>query len=167
MLLERGELSDHDQALLKAAVIASKKTGMPIHCHILEHNRVYDVVHLLEEENADLNKFLWAHADEAGHKETIKFAYDKGLWIGFDMIQVGTYEQKIEYLKEAIKAGQQDRILLSQDYDIHEALLKKGHAHNCTSFFKQFIPYCEERGISKETLINMMTKNPAEFYDVK
>ena len=167
LLLEKGDLTQHDQALLKAAVITNKKTGIPIHCHILEYKMVYEVVELLERENADLSKFLWAHADQDGHQETIQFAYDKGMWIGFDMIQVGTYDQKIEYIKQAIKDGHQDRILLSQDYEIHAELVKNGENHNCTSFFKSFMPFCEERGLSKDVLIHMMTKNPAEFYDVK
>ncbi len=167
LLLKKGKLSCHDQALLKAAVITSKKTGMPIHCHILEHKMVYDVVELLEIENADFSKFLWAHADKEGHQETIKFAYKKGMWIGFDMIQVGTYDKKMEYITEAIKNGYKERILLSQDYEIYDELVRNGDNHNCASFFKSFIPYCEEKGLSKDVLIKMMTENPAEFYDIK
>lgn len=166
LLLEKGKLSDHDKDLLRAAVIASKKTGIPIHCHILEYNMVYDVIKLLEEENADLSKFLWAHADQEGHEDTIRFAYNKGMWIGFDMIQVGTYDKKLKYIKQALKDEMQDRILLSQDCEIYAELVKNGDNHNCTSFFKKFIPYCEENGLSKDIIIKIMTRNPAEFYDV-
>jgi phosphotriesterase-related protein len=132
----------------------------------MEYQMVYDVIDLLEQEGADLSKFLWAHADEEGHVETIKYAYNKGIWIGFDMIQVGTYDKKVEYIKQAIKDGHQDRILLSQDYEMYAELVKNGEDHNCTSFFKEFIPYCEEKGLSKDMILNMMTKNPAEFYDI-
>ena len=166
LLLQRGVLSDHDKALLEAAVITNKKTGLPIHCHILEYKMVYEVIELLENIEADFSKFLWAHADQEGHQETIKLAYDKGMWIGFDTIQVGTYDQKVEYIKQAIEADQEDRILLSQDYDMYEEWINNGTSHNCTSFFKQFIPYCEARGISKSQILGMMTKNPAEFYDI-
>ncbi len=166
LLLEKGILNNHDQDLLKAAVVTTKKTGIPIHCHIMEYQMVYDVIDLLEQEGADLSKFLWAHADEEGHVETIKYAYNKGIWIGFDMIQVGTYDKKVEYIKQAIKDGHQDRILLSQDYEMYAELVKNGEDHNCTSFFKEFIPYCEEKGLSKDMILNMMTKNPAEFYDI-
>lgn len=166
LLLQRGVLSDHDKALLEAAVITSKKTGLPIHCHILEYKMVYEVIELLENVDADFSKFLWAHADQDGHSETIKLAYDKGMWIGFDMIQVGTYDQKIEYIKQAIETGQEDRILLSQDYDMYDELVKDGPNHNCASLFKQFIPYCEERGVGKSQILSIMTKNPADFYDI-
>jgi len=166
LLLKEGDFTDHDQDLLRAAVITSKKTGIPIHCHIMEYKMLYEVVELLEKDEFDLNKFLWAHADQDGHEETIQYAYNKGMWIGFDMIQVGTYEKKLKYLKQAIKDGHQDRILLSQDYEMYAELVKNGEKHNCTSFFKEFIPYCEERGINKDIIISMMTNNPAEFYDV-
>jgi phosphotriesterase-related protein len=167
LLLERGILNSHDKDLLRAAVITTKRTGIPIHCHIMEYQMVYDVIDLLEKEEADLSKFLWAHADQDGHIETIKYAYNKGIWIGFDMIQVGTYDKKVTYIKQAIKDGHMDRILLSQDYEMYDELKKHGDKHKCTSFFKEFIPYCENEGITKETLLNVMTKNPAEFYDVK
>lgn len=167
LLLRKGKLCSHDQDLLKAAVIANKKTGLPIHCHILEYDMVYDVIELLEKVNADFSKFLWAHADSEGHDETIKFAYDKGMWIGFDMIQVGTYDKKLKYIKQAIRNGQQNRILLSQDYEMHAEVVKNGKDHKCTSFFKEFIPYCEERGLSKNVILDIMTNNPAEFYDIK
>jgi Predicted metal-dependent hydrolase with the TIM-barrel fold len=57
--------------MLIAATIASKETGIPIHCHILEAKMVYEVIHVLDTENADYHKFLWAHADKEAHKETI------------------------------------------------------------------------------------------------
>jgi len=167
LLLEKGKLTNHDKDLLKAAVITNKKTGIPIHCHILEYQMVYDVIELLENEGADLDKFLWAHADQEGHSETIKYAYDKGIWIGFDMIQVGTYDKKLQYLKHALQSNQQDRILLSQDYELHAELKKNGSDHNCTSFFEKFIPYCEQNGIDSQVIFEMMTHNPSEFYDVK
>lgn len=166
LLLERGKLSDHDSDLLRAAVITSKHTGIPIHCHIMEHEMVYDVIELLEEEEADFSKFLWAHADKEGHEKTIQYAYEKGIWIGFDMIQVGTYEKKYEYLKFVLERGYSDKVLLSQDYDFYEEAVKENENNECTSLFQSFIPYCEKRGIERQVIESMMSVNSAEFYDV-
>ena len=64
LLLDRGVLSKVDKAMLIAAVKASKETGIPIHCHIMEAKMVHEVIQVLDTENADYHKFLWAHADE-------------------------------------------------------------------------------------------------------
>ncbi len=42
-----------------------------------------------------------------------------------------------------------------------------GRIINVQVFFKEFIPYCEERGLSKDVILDIMTNNPAEFYDIK
>lgn len=167
LLLNKGKLSDHDKALLKAAVKTSKRTGLPIQCHILEYEMVYDVIKLLEQENADMSKFLWSHADQEGHEDTIRFAYEKGIWIGFDMIQPDKYEEKIRYIKFVLKEGYGDKVLLSQDDDFYNDIMKNGNNHECTSLFKSFMPICEEKGIKRQVLEEMMTRNPAAFYDIE
>jgi len=166
LLLDEGELSDVDQDMLRAAVIASKKTGMPIHCHILESAMIYTVIDLLEIETADFSKFLWAHADKEGNFKAINHAISKGMWIGFDMIKDGTYDEKIKLIHEMIRLGHSDRIILSQDYDLYEEVSKKENDHPCSSFFTKFIPYCVANGIDQSLLETVLTSNPANFYNI-
>lgn len=167
LLLDRGELSLVDQAMLIGGVKASKKTGMPIHCHILEAHMVYDVISLLEKENADFSKFLWAHADKEGDLEAIKVAASKGMWIGLDMIKDGTHEEEVKLLKQVIELGFKNQVLLSQDYDFYEEAIEKGDNHPCASFFEKFIPYCKNQGIADDVLEKILKNNPADFYDIK
>ncbi len=165
LLLDRGDFSTVDQEMVRAAVMASKETAMPIHCHILEAEMLYSVIDLLEEENLDLSKFLWAHASKEGDFDAINYGVDKGIWIGFDMIREGTYEKNFELISKAIKLGFEDKVLLSQDYDFYEQAVEHNNPQSCVSFFTKFIPYCYNYGMSENIIDKMITENPANFYD--
>ncbi len=165
LLLDEGELKDVDKEMLKAAVITSKKTNLPIHCHIFEANMVYDVIDLLEKEEADLSKFLWAHSDFQGQLESINYALRKGIWVGFDIIRIEHHDRVIKLLKEMIKSSQTDKIILSQDYEFYTQY-NRNKAHVCYSIFTDFIPLCKTNGIPEALLIKMLTENPANYYDI-
>lgn len=167
LLLDRGMLSKVDKAMLIAAVKTSKKTGLPIHCHILEAKMVHEVIQVLETENADYHKFLWAHADQEAHIETVKLAAEKGMWIGIDNVRMGTSPEKFELLSYVMSLGYGHKVLLSQDYDFYSEAKKSIEDHVCTVIFDEFIPYCSANGIDKQEILRLMTENPANFYDVE
>lgn len=166
LLISRGALSKPDEAMLIAAVMASKQTGMPIHCHILESETVLEVIALLEREEAVFSKFLWAHADEVNDLETIKIASEKGLWLGIDNVREGTHENRCELLKSIIEMGYGERVILSQDYDFFDEVTSKGEETPCTSLLNNFIPYCMNQGMEKVWLDKFLIDNPATFYDI-
>lgn len=166
LLLDKGMLSKVDKAMLIAAVKASKETGIPIHCHIMEAKMVHEVMQVLDTENADYHKFLWAHADEEANKETVKLAAEKGMWIGIDNVKKGTSPEKLELLNYVMSLGYGHKVLFSQDYDFYSEAKKSIPNHPCTSIFDEFLPYCSERGIDSKEILRMMTENPANFYDV-
>jgi phosphotriesterase-related protein len=166
LLLDKGGLSGTDKAMLVAAVRASKETGIPVHCHILEAEMVHEVIRVLDGENADYNKFLWAHADHEANRETVKLAVKKGMWIGIDNIRKGTSAQKYELLNYISSLNYSHKVLLSQDYDFYSEGKESLDHHPCTSIFDEFIPYCIANGTNRQELIRIMTENPANFYDV-
>lgn len=161
--LSKVDLSKADCAMLVAAVKASNETGMPIHCHILEAEMVNTVMDLLDAEKMDYSKFLWAHADEESHIETIKCAAEKGMWLGIDNIRKGTSPERFDLLKNVISLGYGHKVLLSQDYEFFIEAKQDGHP--CTVIFDEFMPYCAENGLDEEEIIRIMTENPAKFYD--
>lgn len=167
LLLDRGVLSKADKAMLIAAVRASKETGLPIHCHILEAKMVLEVIQVLDAEKADYHKFLWAHTDKEAHKETIKLAAEKGMWLGMDTVRKGTSPERFELLRYVMSLGYGHKVLLSQDYDFYEEATQSIEDHPCTVIFDEFIPYCSAHGMEKQGIIRMMTENPANFYDVE
>lgn len=166
LLLDKGQLSNSDKAMLVAALKASKETGMPIHCHILEAKMVHEVIEVLDAEHADYHKFLWAHADQESNKETVKLAAEKGMWIGIDNVRKGTSPEKFELLKYVMSLNYEHKVLLSQDYEFYAEGKESLESHPCTTIFDEFIPYCFEHGINKEDITRIMTENPANFYDM-
>ena len=166
LLMEKGPLQPVDRDSLIAAIITSKKTGLPIHCHIIEAEHVPPILHIIEREGLDPHKFLWAHADKEGNKDMIEHAYNRGIWIGFDIIRKDQHEEKIDLLKWALSKGFGKYILLSQDYDFHEEYTKHGPDHPCCSFFDTFIPKCLEADIEESIIYKTITANPACFYNI-
>ncbi|WP_430882552.1 hypothetical protein [Fusibacter sp. JL216-2] len=166
ILLDKGEISPVDKAMLVAAIIASNETGMPIHCHILEAHMVPKVITLLKEHDANMSKFLWAHADKESDLHTIEMACKEGIWVGFDMIKEDTHDQRCKLLKAVIDRGLSSHILLSQDYDFYEEYDNKGEEHPCCLFFDAFLPYCKKEGIDQTTLKKIMTENPSNYYNI-
>jgi phosphotriesterase-related protein len=166
IFISRGRLPEVERKILEAAVVASNTVGIPIHCHILEAITANEVFDFLGSIRCNFAKFLWAHASEKGNQGTIRRAVDMGMWLGFDNIRPDNHAEYCDLIKKAIKDGYQDRILLSQDYDFHEEFKEKGNAHPCAGIFTDFLPYCEDNGLSRDSILNMMARNPAEFYDI-
>lgn len=166
LLLDRGGVNAVDEAMLKAAAIASKSTGMPIHCHVLEAQHMPKVVAILEEMAVPPHKFVWAHADHESDIETILQVVKKGYWVGFDAIREGTYDARLALIKHAISHNYAHQVILSVDYDFYEESEKVDGIKRYTAFFKEFLPYCEENGIASETIKNLITENPSRFYDI-
>lgn len=166
IFISRGELPEVEQKILGAAATASKATGLPVHCHINEALTANGVFDFLESIKYDYSKFLWAHASYEGNEETIRRAADMGMWLGFDNVRPSNHALYCDLIKKAMENRYHNRILLSQDYDFYEQLTEKGDAHPCASIFTDFIPYCEEHGLSRESILGMMTSNPAEFYNI-
>lgn len=128
---------------------------------------VSDVFDILKEESMNMDKFLWAHADEECHQKTIDLAYEQGPWIGFDNIHPHNHNQRAQLLQTAVDKGYSDRILLSLDLDMYdESQLDEG-IDRMTSLFHTFLPKCTDMGIDGDLLHRMLTENPSNFYNIE
>lgn len=166
LLFERGGVSAADEAMLKAAAIASNATGMPIYCHVMEAEHMPKVIAILEEMEVPPNKFLWAHADHEGHLETILKVVKKGYWVGFDTIREGTYEARRQLIEHAVAHNYSHQVLLSEDYELCEESQKEDGIERYCAFFNVFVPYCLENGIQLEVIESIIKNNSACFYDI-
>lgn len=166
LLMDRSPLNEIDRDILLAAIRTSKETGLPIHCHILEAEHVPPILNILEEQALNPMKFLWAHADKESNREMIQYAFNKGVWLGFDIIREDLHSEKVELLKWALNQGFGKYVLLSQDYDFYEEYQKHGDKHPCCTFFTDFIPKCIDSGIDETTMKKIVTANPACFYNI-
>lgn len=166
LLLDRGGLNAVDEAMLKAAAIASNATGMPIHCHVLEAEHMLKVMSILEEMKVPPQKFVWAHADHESHLETILKVVKQGYWVGFDNIREGTYEAHKQLIEHALTNNYSHQVILSEDYDFYEESEKENGIERYCAFFNEFIPYCIKSGIPQKMIEGIIIDNPARFYDI-
>lgn len=166
LLLDKGPMSDVDKAMLEAAIITSKKTGLGIHCHIMEAIHVQAVLDLLQTHEMDMTRFLWAHSDHEGNKEVIMKVLESGAYVGVDSIQETHFEKCYDLFNWIIEAGYEKQVLLSEDLDFYTEQMGKNDLQ-CGRMFSDFLPHCIMMGISKEKIHNVLTDNPSRFYNVK
>lgn len=165
LLFDGGKVSEVDKAMLRAAVLASRATGLPIHCHVLEAERMEEVMSILLEMKVPPHKFVWAHADHESNLETILAVTQSGFWVGFDTIREGTYEDRLNLLQHAFAHGYSHQVLLSQDYDMGEESGKDNGIKRYCALFNEFVPYCLQHGLSITQLESLLRENPSRFYD--
>lgn len=165
LLFDRGKVGDADRAMLRAAALASRETGLPIHCHVMEAERMGEVMAILKEMKVPPQKFVWAHADHEGNLETISAVTRRGFWVGFDSIREGTYADRLNLLQHAFAQGYSHQVLLSQDYDMGEESEKENGIRRYCALFNEFVPYCLENGLSAAQMHSLLADNPSRFYD--
>ena len=165
LLFDRGKVSEVDKAMLRAAALASRETGLPIHCHVLEAKQMEEVMWILQEMKVPPQKFLWAHADLESNLETILAVTQRGYWVGFDTIREGTYADRLKLLQHAFTHGYSHQVLLSEDYDMGEESGKENGIQRYCALFKEFVPYCLQNGLSIIELESLLRENPSRFYD--
>ena len=166
LLMTRGELSTEDRALLKGAVKASNKTGMGIHCHILEAAQVEEILDYVEAEGLNMSRFLWAHADKESCLDTIALAVKKGIWIGIDLVQKESHKERLALLSELDQRNFLSRVLLSSDYDFYDMAKEHGVNHPCATLLTEFIPLVLASGMDEKKVWAMVRENPAAYYDI-
>ncbi|GFZ30771.1 aryldialkylphosphatase [Clostridium zeae] len=165
LLFDRGKISEVDEAMLRAAALASKATGLPIHCHVLEAEQMKQVMSILYEMKVPPHKFVWAHADKESNLKTILAVAQSGYWVGFDIIQEGTYADRLNLLKHAFAHGYNHQVLLSQDYDMYEESDKENGTQRYCALIKDFVPHCLQHGLTMSQLECLLIENPSRFYD--
>jgi len=165
LLLDRGALNTSDKKMLEAAIMTSNKTGMGIHCHILEAEAVPPVLDLLKDNKMNMERFIWAHADYDADKTMVQKVLETGAFVGIDSVQEKHYEKCCDLLQWVIELGYEDKVFLSEDLDFFEESTDEDEMR-CGRLISSFLPYCISRGISSEILRYILTINPSTFYNI-
>ncbi len=171
-----GRVNPLQERILFAAVHASLETGLPVQCHTVGADAAAHVGELLEACSFDYERWIWVHAQTAftqGSKLTaggsnaadyglFQRLGDRGMWISIDHLHPPAYEQGLALLEGLMGCGLTDRLLLSQDSGWYNVGQERGGLINPFHLlFKEFVPYAEVQGWSKETLERLTMFNPA------
>jgi len=155
---------------LKAAAIASQKTGAVIASHTMSGAVALREMDILEAAGLDLARFIWIHAnmetDRSFHLEAAK----RGVIIEFD--SVGAPWQSQDVLLEAtlafIEAGFVDQLLLSHDAGWYQPGKPSGQPEDgirgYTPLIEKFLPQLQARGVASNILETITVSNPARIF---
>jgi phosphotriesterase-related protein len=165
---DEGLITPLQEKMLRAASRTSRSTGLPVECHIGSSQSAKAAADIIEDEKLPFEKFAWIHTDWSNDYETVYALAKKGIWVGIDGISFmpKPYEIQIGLLKDLIRDGLTDRLLISQDAGCYEAgETRAAKLRPYTDLFNCFIPICMEQGIQESFITGILTENPARFFD--
>ena len=152
-------ISDFQLKFLKAAIITSKCTGLPIMSHICSLESAKRIVQIVKGENLELNKFIWSHADYAYDYETIFELAEQEIWIemSWHIGETKDYSWHINTIKKMNELNLINQLLISQD----AGGFHNGNIVSYRYFYTRFIKECKENGISSDIIDKLLVLNPS------
>ena len=171
-----GEISTHEEIVLKAAARAQKETGVPIITHTEAGTMGPEQAALLISEGANPRRIMIGHIGGNANLQYHISVLEQGVYIAFD--RLGIEFLFPDTLRKAciiglLGIGYANRIMLSHDYapywlgrpselpDFVKPLLANwSYAH----VFKNIIPALKQAGVSDDNIHTMMVDNPRQLF---
>jgi len=155
-------MTELEKKILKAAVMAHKKTGKMITTHTTLGTFGCEQVEFFKKYDADLSKILIGHVDLTGNEAYIEKLLAEGVNVGFDTIGKINYqpdELRAKILASLINKGYSKQILLSVD------LTRKSHMKylggiGYSYLFDVFVPMLKDYGVKENDLNQILINNP-------
>jgi phosphotriesterase-related protein len=168
-----------EERALRGAARASKITGIPIATHTHARLRGGDAqAAILEAEGVNPRRVSLGHSDDSGDFEYLVSLARRGYTLGMDHINRGlkpdarvSWQTRATHVRQLIDAGFADRIFLSQDSVLGNALLPleaqgERETNNPDGMFfntRKLIPHLKRLGVSDRQIHTMTVENPARF----
>lgn len=157
---------------LKAAALASRRTGAVIASHTIGGRAARREMDILEAAGLDLGRFIWVHAhtepDTAIHLEAAR----RGAWLEFDAIGAATWfpEQTklVDFAVNLLDAGYGGHVLLSHDAGWYEPGQPEGRpaegVRGYTALVREYLPALRARGADEKVIRRLTHENPARAF---
>jgi len=166
--VDPGPLSEIDRKLVQAAAKTHLQTGLPIACHTGEAQAALDVLENVRREGVDPSALIIVHADGISDQNVhFQFA-EAGAWVEYDGVSDNSIEKHVQLIKEILKRGFGNRLLLSHDagwYQVGEP--DGGKIRPYTAISDQLIPALKTVGVDDAALRKLLIDNPAQAFIVK
>lgn len=165
-------LTSNELKSMRAAARASRLAGAPVMIHLggerAEKHRVLDIA---VEEGVDLGHLILGHCD--GIAEDTPFLLEllrRGVYVAFDNLgreptiaAPSRTAVAAEAIPRLLKAGYEDRILLSQDI-CWKTSLKAYAGPGYTFIQEQFLPRLTDLGVTDAQIEKLMVSNPKRAF---
>jgi len=170
---------DKERRVLRAAAIASQKTGAAINVHINPWTvNGMEAADILLDAGVDPQRICISHIDVTNDLDYIHTLLQKGVYVEFDNFGKEYYirrevrnsgygnfvhdTDRVALVKQLIDEGYLHQLLLSCDVCLKNLLHKYGgwgYDHVLTNI----VPMLEEVGVSDEQIKTMLVANPADW----
>lgn len=180
------KMSPYEEAVLKAAIIAQKATGLPIITHTDGPTCGIEQAEFFVKEGADLKKVMIGHVSNSKDIEYHKAILAKGVYIAFDRIGLDTlcpFDIIVKNVAELCKLGFANKITLSHDTvnaRLGRPMDPPDKSHPMAEYWgrlyanwpkidhisKNFIPALQSMGVTDEQIKTMMVDNPRQLLTI-
>jgi len=170
------KMTKYEEAVLKAAVIAQKATGVPIITHTSGPSGGVEQAELFTTEGADLKKVMIGHVSNSKDIEYHKAILAKGVYIAFDRIGLDIltpFDINVKNVAELCKAGFANKVILSHDTvnvwlgrvtPVPENYLPGFANWRIDHISKDFLPALKAQGVTDDQIKTMMVDNPRNLF---
>ncbi len=155
---------------LKAAAMASRKTGAVIASHTISGAVAWREIDLLQALDFDLSRFIWVHAQIEQDNTFLLEAAKRGVIIELDTVGA-PWQDEGELLKATlslIEAGFADQLLLSHDAGWYQpgeiSGQPEGGIRGYTALVEEFLPQLKLLGVGSEIVEKITVSNPARLF---
>lgn len=174
-------LAESEKKRLRAAGIAQKETGAPLHIHPGRNEFApAEIIKILKEVGTDLNHTAIDHVDRTVFEAKNRYAIiDAGCYIEYDLFGLEGYyperlaiidlpndTQRIAAIKDLIAHEYGKKILVS--YDIDEKCRRMAFGgHGYAHLLNNVVPAMRRRNMSEEQINDLLIENPKRFLAFK
>ena len=170
-----GPISQYETAVLKAAVVAQKATGIPIITHTSGPAGGIEQAELFLKEGADPKKVMIGHVSNSKDINYHRAILAKGVYIAFDRLGIEIITPtpvNVKNIAQLCKEGYANRIMLSQDSTNYwlgrrmtpEPILKALAEWKIDFIGTKVIPMLKAEGVTDEQIRTMMVENPKNLF---
>jgi len=169
-------LTPYLRKVLSAVGTVAAQTGLPIFCH---HNPSLrdggDILDIFEGQGVAPNKVIMGHSGDTDNLDYLQSLLQRGCYIGMDRfgycaITLGL-EKRVATIAALCQSGWTSRMFLSHDLAAFLGMggefddAAAGLLPDYTFIHTQVRPALEAAGVSQEDFDQMMTANPARFFE--
>lgn len=162
----KNEMTERERKVFEAAVIAHKKTFVPITTHTTLGTYGKEQIALFKAQKMDLSRVVIGHVDLTGDIDYVLDLLKEGVYVEFDTVGKENYmpdQTRVDMLKRIEAEGFEDKVFLSMDITRRSHLKAKGGL-GYAYLLDTFVPLMKENGISDRFIEKMLKDNPNTFY---
>ena len=163
-----GPLVPVQRTIVKAAALTSLSTGLTIAAHTGHGRAAMESLDIAEATGLPLDRYIVVHAQQIRDRQERLTLAERGAWLEYDGIDVGTAAWHADLVCEAFEEGFADQVLLSHDagwYSVGEP--KGGTVRPFATLFSDLMPLLEARGIGQDVIDKLCVANAARAFAIR